>query len=70
MKINPVKDLIDKSLLEELRTGNLYQEIISSQTFERLKDIRFLGAIDCLYKKNKHKTHSRYIHWHLKISFN
>ncbi|CAC9433944.1 hypothetical protein [uncultured Gammaproteobacteria bacterium] len=62
MKIDPIRDLIDKNLLEELHAGSLYQEIINSQTFERLKDIRFLGAIDYLYKKNKHKTHSRYTH--------
>lgn len=56
------KDLIDSSLLEILYSTKLYQEIIDSRTFARLKKIRFLGAIDYLYKQNKRKTHTRYKH--------
>ena len=62
MEIDTTKDLIDKTLLEKLHKTKLYEEIINSQTFARLKNIRFLGAIDYLYKQKKRKTHSRRAH--------
>ena len=39
MEIDIKKDLIDKTLLEKLHKTKLYEEIINSQTFARLKNI-------------------------------
>jgi putative nucleotidyltransferase with HDIG domain len=47
-------------LLDSLYAKDLYIEIIKSKSFERLKDIHFLGAIDYLYTNKK--KHTRFEH--------
>ncbi|NKQ41910.1 MAG: HD domain-containing protein [Sulfurovum sp.] len=51
---------LDNELKSRLLSKNLYYEIIESETFKRLKNIHFLGAIDYLYKNKK--RHTRYEH--------
>lgn len=46
-----------------LFNNTLYRQVINSLAFERLKDIRFLGAIDYTFRPNKYKKrHTRYEH--------
>ncbi len=52
--------LIDDKLLKELLSNDLYCKIISSRTFNRLKKISFLGAID--YINPTKKKFYRYEH--------
>ncbi|MGJ0376918.1 HD domain-containing protein [Aliarcobacter cryaerophilus] len=47
-------------LMKEIKKDPLFQDIINSKTFNRLKYIAFLGAIDYLYKNKK--RHTRYEH--------
>lgn len=47
-------------LIMEIKKYPLFQDIINSKTFNRLKYIAFLGAIDYLYKNKK--RHTRYEH--------
>ena len=47
-------------LVMEIKKYPLFQDIINSKTFNRLKYIAFLGAIDYLYKNKK--RHTRYEH--------
>ncbi|WP_428024309.1 HD domain-containing protein [Arcobacter sp.] len=47
-------------LINELKKERLFQKIIDSKTFTRLKNISFLGAIDYLYTNKK--KHTRYDH--------
>lgn len=45
--------------------GSLLTELIQSPAFQRLRDIRFLGAIDYMFVPNgtaKHRRHTRYEH--------
>jgi putative nucleotidyltransferase with HDIG domain len=58
--VNSEYELIDDKLLLELKSNNLYNELINSNTFIRLKNIHFLGAID--YLNTKKKKHTRYEH--------
>jgi len=52
--------LINNNLLNELLSNELYKKIIFSQTFKRLKNISFLGAID--YINITKKKFYRYEH--------
>ncbi len=46
-----------------LFSNTLYSQIINSDAFQRLKDIRFLGAIDYTFKPNQYKKrHTRQEH--------
>jgi uncharacterized protein len=52
------QNIIKNQLLYSLHSNDLYRYIIESSSFERLKDIHFLGAIDYLYtNKKKHTRH-------------
>lgn len=53
-------DTLENELNNKLLQKNLYNEIIKSTIFKRLKNIHFLGAIDYLYKNKK--RHTRYEH--------
>ncbi len=53
-------DTLENALNNKLLQKNLYNEIIESTIFKRLKNIHFLGAIDYLYKNKK--RHTRYEH--------
>jgi len=57
---NPQTQEIEAQLNKNLYSKNLYRELIESNTFKRLKNIHFLGAIDYLYKNKK--RHTRYEH--------
>jgi HD superfamily phosphohydrolase len=60
MQINKSNLLIDEQLLNELLSIPLYQDIINSKSFKRLKNISFLGAID--YINPTKKKFYRYEH--------
>ena len=55
-KPNTLKD----ELLAKLDSCDLYHDIVQSNTFQRLNDISFLGAIDYLYEDKDRQT--RYEH--------
>lgn len=51
--------------IEELFPEKIYKDIIFSETFRRLKSIRFLGAIDYLFTPNQRpgqRRHTRFDH--------
>jgi uncharacterized protein len=53
------------AMFRNARYGTLLVDIIASPAFQRLKDIRFLGAIDYMLVPNgtpKHRRHTRYEH--------
>jgi len=58
--IDSQQNIIKNQLLINLYSNDLYNNIIDSNTFKRLKDIHFLGAIDYLYTNKK--KHTRYAH--------
>jgi len=51
---------LDTQYKQELFSNPLYKAIIESKIFKRLKNIRFLGAIDYMYSNRK--RHNRYDH--------
>jgi len=58
--IDSQQDIIKNQLLINLYSNDLYNNIIGTNAFKRLKDIHFLGAIDYLYTNKK--KHTRYEH--------
>lgn len=58
--IDSQQNILKKELLDVLYASDLYRDIIESNSFKRLKDIHFLGAIDYLYTNKK--KHTRYEH--------
>lgn len=58
--IDSQQNILKKELLCSLYSNDLYAKIIESNSFTRLKDIHFLGAIDYLYTNKK--KHTRYEH--------
>lgn len=62
----PLVDLTaERDFAASVFSEPLFQEIIDSKAFQRLKEIRFLGAIDYIFTPNSapsNKRHTRYRH--------
>ena len=63
--LRQIFEVSEEAVATHLCGDPLYEAIINSDAFQRLKDIRFLGAIDYLLRPNgqpANKRHTRYQH--------
>ena len=62
-KKNHFSCLSENKYRDLLLHTQLYRDVIDSSAFQRLRDIRFLGAIDYTFQPNQYqKRHTRYEH--------